>query len=71
MCSEVSCTKHGEGCLYTFWACVFLEVGFTFFVGVLKKKKVLESVLSFRRQTRLQCHTENGKGGKDLGAILL
>lgn len=35
------------------------------------KKKVLESVLSFRRQTRLQCHTENGKGGKDLGAILL
>lgn len=49
----------------------FVEVGFTFFVGVLKKKKVLESVLSFPRQTRLQCHTENGKGGKDLGAILL
>lgn len=42
-----------------------------FLCGSLKKKKVLESVLSFRRQTRLQCHTENGKGGKDLGAILL
>lgn len=61
----MSCTKHGEGCLYTFWACVFCGSWIDFLCGSLQKKKfskvfsafVGRHVWEWKRWEGLGCHS--------------